>query len=489
MDSHNPAIKHYLSIRRSVNRHIIAGFSILLMLTLGMALFSYFNIERLDKSLTTVVFKNNGTTNHIHQLSAIARERSIIFHRIASEKDPFVRDEDIMRYKLLAGKFVKHREALEQRITSPRLISLLEELKQNARESQPLHELAMSTIEEGNFTDALNIIPKALSVQGEIIATLESMAIHQQKINVDLKRGIQADISTNHMLAFIVLVIFMSIGIFIGVLAVKLNNRDHDHLSQVNKVLEHSNMALEEATKTAMKANETKTNFIANISHELRTPLTSIKGSVGMLNSGMFPNIDAEVMSLIKIADDNSDRLMALLEDVLDFSKLELGEIEIAEDSVDLIKEMDRALMPHLLHADKNGLNIMTEFDEKIPSNVVVDFEFLFKIIAQLLSNAIKFTEKGDIVLRIQKNKSDELEISVLDNGPGISPEELESIFDTFVQGDGSSTRKHGGTGLGLAICKKISDAMNGQLGAESTVGEGSRFWLRLPLKENKAAA
>lgn len=490
MDADNLVKNSSRMINRRLQLIIAGGFAIMLALMGVMAMLNYYSMATMKTSLSKIIDRNNLATQHIHQMGSIARERSIILSRLVTEKDPFVRDEDLVRYSQLAGEFVEHRIGLEKLIETEKGRDLLAEVKKALLITQPLHENIISMIVTSQLEEAIQRIPQALKAQGKVIDILENMASYQQELNIELGKRVNTDFEKNYIIVFSVAGLFILIGGFTGYHVVRINNRQHKDLENMNKVLEISNKTLEEATNAARRANQTKSEFIANMNHELRTPMTSIKGSIGMLNSGMFPEIETEVLNLIKIADQNADRLMNLITDVLDFSKIEAGEVDINERDVDLRKNIARIMLPFKLRAEKKGLHLSHSVDENFPHLVSMDFEYVSKVISQLLDNAFKFTEEGEINLNVSQIPGrNVIHFIVSDSGPGVKPSEMECIFETFVQGDGSSTRLHGGTGLGLSISKKIVNAMNGEIGVESVYGKGSSFWFNLPLKVISAAA
>ena len=240
--------------------------------------------------------------------------------------------------------------------------------------------------------------------------------------------------------------------------------------------------ALREAVDQAQAASRAKSMFLANISHELRTPLNGILGLLDMSLDGHDPHAERRNLELAR----ESARVLAdLLSDVLDLTKIEAGRLRIEEAAFDL-----RGLLGSLeavYRVIAEGRNLFLRFDvgllEQGPSWVLGDALRVRQILANFLSNALKFTEVGGVELTVRRPvEQGPLRLEVRDSGPGIKPEVQERLFQRFEQGDASPTRRKGGTGLGLAICRDLAGLMGGSVGLNSTVGRGSTFWVELPL-------
>ena len=238
---------------------------------------------------------------------------------------------------------------------------------------------------------------------------------------------------------------------------------------------------LEKKSVKAKRANDAKTNFLATMSHEIRTPLTSI---VGFLNILKDTDLTTEQQKYVGTASSSSENLMSLINDILDYSKIESNDFSLEESQFSLkslIIEI-QSIFEHM--AKEKGISFEVNYDDRVFGSVISDQVRLRQIIVNLLGNAIKFTSKGRVVLNIEriseKETSQVLRISVEDTGIGLKPDQLQGIFDQFSQADNTISRKFGGTGLGLSISKKISDLMNGSLSVDSIYGEGSVFTYEL---------
>ncbi|MBT8763822.1 hypothetical protein KFV02_07735 [Desulfohalobiaceae bacterium Ax17] len=239
------------------------------------------------------------------------------------------------------------------------------------------------------------------------------------------------------------------------------------------------------AQKKAKEANQVKNEFLANLSHELRTPLNAI---LGMTELVLLSTIDDEAKENLNIVYKAAQGLSTLIDDLLDMSLIKYGQLEIKEENFFLTKTLDSILDIFMHQAQKKGLRISYHIDQGIPDLLIGDVSRVRQVLVNLVGNAIKFTDKGEIkiLVRLQElthEHSITLLFAVRDTGCGIPKDKMDLIFERFTQVDGSYTRQHGGTGLGLALCKKIVTLLGGRIWAESTPGQGSTFYFTLPFK------
>ena len=248
-----------------------------------------------------------------------------------------------------------------------------------------------------------------------------------------------------------------------------------------NKLLNDQQNEIERQNRELRVASQLKSEFLANMSHELRTPLTIILGFTNTVLRGAQGPLGDEQKDSLKRVYDNARQLLGLINDILDLSKIEAGQMEVEPAPFDLGPTLDSIGDNFQNLASSKGLNLRIDLAANLPKQMVSDESRVRQVVMNLVSNAVKFTDQGEVVLSARSGGSGTVEIEVRDTGPGISPEDLPKIFDQFRQLDGRTTRKAGGTGLGLSIVKKLVELLGGSLDVRSQVGQGSTFLVRLP--------
>ncbi|MBL9173096.1 MAG: response regulator [Verrucomicrobiales bacterium] len=268
-----------------------------------------------------------------------------------------------------------------------------------------------------------------------------------------------------------------------------------DLLRERNDDLEATTRRSEQLARDAQAAGRAKAEFLANMSHEIRTPMNAVIGMTDLLLNTPLTPVQTEFAETIR---NSGDALLALINDILDFSKIESGALQLEEAPFNLRECVESTLEFSALAASAKGLDLLYWIEDDVPDHLSGDVTRVRQILLNLVSNAVKFTEQGEVMVTLSRragtahsgntSPGDQLHVSVRDSGIGIPPERIHQLFQAFSQVDASTTRKYGGTGLGLAICQRLVTVMGGRIWVESTPNQGSEFQIEFPLRPAAAA-
>jgi signal transduction histidine kinase len=235
------------------------------------------------------------------------------------------------------------------------------------------------------------------------------------------------------------------------------------------------------ARDAAESANRVKSAFLASMSHELRTPLNSIIGFTGIILNELAGPLNLEQKKQLKMVKGSSHHLLNLINDVLDISKIEAGEVEVSKEAFSMPQVVEQVVESLRPLAEQKGLTLLAQIAPEVDV-LVSDERRIRQILINLANNAIKFTEKGGVRIACRRRDS-AIEVRVTDTGVGIREADMGKLFKPFQQLDTGTSRKYEGTGLGLSVCKRILDLLGGRIWVESRFGEGSTFAFTVPLK------
>ncbi len=378
------------------------------------------------------------------------------------------------------SRYVQYKTSLNKLITEAITSSPNNDFSNDAIGAKEAYS-ALVSLEEAVFGHALaGKLDLGLSIlqSTEYINQREKYTHYTNAIHTDLKTIVSDRLKIHHRRAVnqnIIILFLAIVMIIVWILALRRMHRDKLKLSKLNAI----------ANQSAIQANaasEAKSMFLANMSHEIRTPLTAIMGFAELMRNTESDFTDVENLDHLETIYHNSKQLLAIINDVLDLSKIEAGKMNVESIPVSINQLTDDLISLMWIRADSKSITLDARYSTAIPDFILTDPTRLRQILFNLVGNAIKFTNSGGVTVQISADESKKLIwLSIEDTGTGIPAQDADRIFESFTQADETTTRKAGGTGLGLHICSQLIKMLGGTIDFESTLGIGSRFMISIP--------
>jgi len=451
-------------------RNIIRlGFASVLGLTFLLGIVGLYQLDKIKTNMTTIVEVGNEKTALAIKMRDAILSRALSLQRMLITNDYFRRDQELQLYYKYSGDYRIAREKLFAMHTTDKERELHEALQLLTRVAQPINreaaEMLMSDELPNNYE---SILEQAITAQQQLLSLLDKFVEMQKEYAKNLVEIAENNFQSTIFIMSIVVSLLLIVGSFIA-------KRVTHMVTIKNRELASKNVELEAAWFEAANATHAKSKFLANMSHEIRTPLTSIIGFAETLSDTI--NDPEEFIYAAESIKRSGNHLHQIINDVLDISKIEAGQIELEMMEVSPTAILAEVTTMMEEKVKKKGLKLRTNYYFPLPKTIIADPTRLRQILLNLLGNAIKFTSQGIVCINAYYSCSERMvKFEVSDTGIGMSEEGIEHVFEPFSQADKSTSRKYGGTGLGLSISKQLAEKMGGDIVCESRIGVGSTF-------------
>lgn len=455
------------------------GFFAVLVLGIILVSVTIYRLNDFNASMTAIVDVHNKKASLASAMRDAIRQRAVNIYTMLATDDYFLRDQEVMKFYENAGIYRKLREELVNLEMSDREKELHDQLAISTSQAQPANQRIVDLIMDGATLDEISeAVKEGLAAQRHILDLLSSLIeLQNEYTNTAAERNREVYRFTRLFL----LATGASVLLIGGLIARAVIRYVRDKSQE----LTGKNRELAEAYRQAEEATKAKSTFLANMSHEIRTPMNGVLGMLDMIRE---TRLSPEQKHFLETAYNSSNALLCVINDILDLSKIEAGKLSFEKIVVDIRGLVEEVVALHVKEAQEKGVELISYVSPAIPMFILGDPTRLRQILNNLISNAVKFTREGEIYVSLeaseQKGNQREYRFEVSDTGIGIPDEVQASIFETFTQADGTTTRKFGGTGLGLAICRQMTKMLGGSIGVKSEVEKGSIFWFSVPLDD-----